>query len=155
MAIRKKGRVNIHIDMTPMVDVTMLLLTFFMLTTHFKPPEEATVTLPNSHSDFKLPESDVMTVTVTKDNKIYLSLDSQKLRAQLLGEEYALRAGVEVADKQSLADLLIRARILNPKLRTVIKGDKESSYGPIEDIMSVLQKVKITRFNLVTELEKS
>jgi len=35
---RKKGRVNVFIDMTPMVDVTMLLLTFFMLTTQFLPP---------------------------------------------------------------------------------------------------------------------
>ena len=53
--------------MTPLVDVAFLLLTFFMLTTQFKPPEEVTIVLPSSHSDFKLPESDVMTISIVKD----------------------------------------------------------------------------------------
>jgi len=152
--VKKKGRVNIHIDMTPMVDVTMLLLTFFMLTTHFRPPSEAEVILPSSHSAFKLPESDVMTVTITKDNRIFLGLDSQYIRARLFGEENKLKQGIEV-DKEALANLLIQARIINPKLRTVIKGDKAAPYGPVEDVMNILQKVKITRFSLVTDLERS
>ena len=151
----KKGRSNIKIDMTPMVDIMMLLLTFFMLTTQFKPPSEAEVLLPSSHSQFKLPESDVMTITVTKDDRYFLGLDSQNLRARLFGEENALKSGIELQDRQVLADLLIQARIANPKLRTVIKADKQAPYGPIEDVMDILQKVKITRFNLVTELEKS
>ncbi len=152
--VKKKGRINIHIDMTPMVDVTMLLLTFFMLTTHFRPPSEAEVILPSSHSAFKLPESDVMTVTITKDNRIFLGLDSQYIRARLFGEENKLKMDVEV-DKETLANLLIQARIINPKLRTVIKGDKAAPYGPVEDVMNILQKVKITRFSLVTDLERS
>jgi len=130
-------------------------LTFFMLTTHFKPAAEAEVQLPSSHSEFKLPESDVMTITVTADNRYFLGLDSQRLRARLFGEENALKSGIELEDKQTLAELLIQARIANPKLRTVIKGDKNAPYGPIEDVMNILQKIKITRFNLVTELEKS
>ncbi len=152
--VKKKSRISIFIDMTPMVDVVMLLLTFFMFTTHFKPPEAAEVILPRSHSSFKLPESDVMTVTITKDGKIFLSLDSQRLRAGLFGEENKLKMGIEIADQTLLADLLIRARIMNPKLRTVVKGDKSAPFGPIQDVMNILQKVKITRFSLVTEFEK-
>jgi biopolymer transport protein ExbD len=151
---KKKGRINIVIDMTPMVDVTMLLLTFFMLTTHFRPPSEAEVFLPSSHSAFKLPESDVIILSLTKDNKIYLGLDSQYLRARLFGEENKLKLAIEV-DRETLPNLLIQARIANPKLRTVVKGDKKAAYGFIEDIMNILQKVKITRFSLVTELERT
>ncbi|NLP11722.1 biopolymer transporter ExbD [bacterium] len=154
MAHKKKGRINIFIDMTPMVDVVMLLLTFFMLTTHFKPPSEAEVALPSSTSQFKLPESDVMTVTLTKDNRMFLGLDSQRLRARVFGEENQLKSGIELEDRETLANMLVQARMANPKLRTVIKADKETPYGPVEDIMNILQKVKITRFNLVTELEK-
>jgi len=150
---RKKSRISIFIDMTPMVDVVMLLLTFFMLTTHFKPPSEAEVILPSSHSAFKLPESDVMTITVTKDNRIFLGFDNQIIRAKLFGEENKLLSGIEIKDKQVLADLLIRARVLNPKLRVVIKGDKEAPYGPVEDVMDIFRKARITRFNLVTDLE--
>jgi biopolymer transport protein ExbD len=151
---KKKGRINIVIDMTPMVDVCMLLLTFFMLTTRFRPPSEAEVLLPTSHSAFKVPESDVITLTVTQDDKIYLGMDSQYLRARLFGEENKLKLAIEV-EKSALPQLLIQARIANPRLRTVVKGDKKVPYGLIEDIMDILQKVKITRFSLVTELERT
>jgi len=150
----KKARVGVRIDMTPMVDVAFLLLTFFMLTTQFKPPEEVSVILPSSHSAFKLPESDVMTISVTKEGKITLGVDSQMLRARLFGEQNKFRAAIEV-DAAELGTLLIQARIANPKLRTVIRGDKNAPYGQIEDIMNTLQKAKISRFNLVTDLEST
>lgn len=150
----KKARLNIRIDMTPMVDVAFLLLTFFMLTTQFRPPEEVTIELPQSHSKFKLPESDIMIITVTKDGKIYLGVDSQSLRAKLFGDQAKYKAEMEVAQSE-LTSILIRARISNPKLRTVVKGDKNAPYGPIQDVMDVLQKANITRFNLVTDFDKS
>jgi biopolymer transport protein ExbD len=153
MPKHKKGRIGIKMDMTPLVDVAFLLLTFFMLTTQFKPPEEVSVTLPSSHSAFKLPEADVMMVTVNKEGEIYLGVDSQRLMGRLFGPENMYRAAVKVK-KEDLANVLVQARISNPKLRTVVKGDKEAPYGPIEDVMDVLQKTKITRFNLVTDLEK-
>jgi biopolymer transport protein ExbD len=153
--VRKKHRISIFIDMTPMVDVTFLLLTFFMLTTHFRPPQEVEVVLPFSHSAIKLPESDVATILVTKDNKIYLGFDSQNDRIAVFGADFRLRSAVEVEDKNTLATLLIKARSHNPKLRTVLKADRGAPFGPIEDVMQVLEKVNITRFSLVTELEKT
>jgi biopolymer transport protein ExbD len=150
----KPKRMGVRIDMTPLVDVAFLLLTFFMLTTQFKPPEEVTVELPSSNSEFKLPESDVMTITLVKDGRIFLGLDSQRLRGRLFGKENELKASIEVP-KDRLGDMLIQARTANPKLRTVIKGDKEAEYGLAEDVMNILQKTKITRFNLVTDLERT
>ncbi len=149
----KKHRLGVSIDNTPLVDVGFLLLTFFMLTTQFKPPEEVQIVLPSSHSDFKLPESNIMAITISKDNRIFLGFDSQKMMAKLFGEENKLRLAVEVTTKE-LPDLLVRARIANPKLRTVVKGDKDSEYGIAEDIMDILQKTQITRFNLVTDFEQ-
>lgn len=139
--------------MTPMVDVAFLLLTFFMLTTSFKPPEEVSVELPASHSEFKLPESDVMMITVNKEGKIYLGVDSQRLMARLFGEDAKYKAAVQV-EKKDLGNVLIQARINNPRLRTVVKGDKGAPFGPVEDVMDVLQKAKITRFNLITDLDR-
>ena len=150
----KMHRAGIRIDMTPLVDVAFLLLTFFMLTTQFKPPEEVQIELPSSNSQFKLPESDVMTLTLSKDGRIFLGLDSQILRGRLFGKENELKGSIEVP-KERLADLLIQARTANPKLRTVIKGDKDTEYGTAEDVMDILQKTKITRFNLVTNLERN
>lgn len=148
----KPKRQGVLIDMTPLVDVAFLLLTFFMLTTSFKPPEEVEIELPSSNSVFKLPESDVMTISLSKDGRIFLGLDSQKLRGRLFGKENELKGSIEVP-KERLADMLVQARTANPKLRTVIKGDKGSEYGVAEDVMNILQKTRITRFNLVTNME--
>ncbi len=149
----KKRRVGVKLDMTPMVDVAFLLLTFFMLTTSFKPPETVEIALPDSHSAFKMPESDVMIVTVSKDGRIFLGLDSPILREKLFGEQFKFKTDREV-NLTELSNLLVQARINNPKLRTVIKADKEGEYGVIEDVMNILQKVNITRFNLVTDLKR-
>ncbi len=170
----KKGRVKIRIDMTPFVDIAFLLLTFFMLTTKFKPPEEVVIELPFSHSEYKLPESDVMMITITKDDRIFLGLDAQIAKSRVLGEivkrnwefyppdvrnQYKspeamakLAPSVEVTVRD-LPDLLVKARITNPKLRTVVKGDKDANYGITQDVMDILQKTQITRFNLITNFE--
>jgi biopolymer transport protein ExbD len=95
-----------------------------------------------------------MMISVTKDGRIFLGLDSQILRERLFGVEGKYKASMEVT-KNDLANFLIQARIANPRLRTVVKGDKGAPYGPIEDVMTVLQQTKITRFNLVTDLEKT
>jgi biopolymer transport protein ExbD len=148
-----RKRVGFKLDMTPMVDVGFLLLTFFMLTTQFKPSEDIQITLPSSHSAFKIPPADVIILTVGKDGQILLGLDSQILREQLFGPAARLKASVSVQTSE-LTNLLIQARTRNPKLKTVIKADKDAEYGVIEDVMTILQKVNITRFNLVTDLEK-
>jgi biopolymer transport protein ExbD len=149
----KKKRVGFKLDMTPMVDVGFLLLTFFMLSTTFKAQDVAEVIIPESHSAIKLPDSDVMTVTVNKDGEVYLSLDNQNLRAAVFGPQYILKVGM-IVTLAELPDLLRTSRIRNPKLRTVIKADQQSEYRVIQSVMEILQKEGITRFNLVTNMEK-
>ena len=154
MSKHKKGRVGLRMDMTPMVDVAFLLLTFFMLTTQFKPTEDVQVDLPTSHSEFKMPETDVLMITVSKDGRILMGVDSQILREAIFGSQNKYKASVEV-DKLQLGNLVITARTKNPRLRTVVKGDKGAPYGPIEDVMEVLQKARVTKFNLITDFEKT
>src|SRR4030042_2974266 len=63
-------------DMTPMVDMFMLLLTFFMLTATFRPQEPTQVDTPGSISEKITPERNVITVYVGKDNKVFFNLDN-------------------------------------------------------------------------------
>lgn len=148
----KKKRVSIRIDMTPLVDVAFLLLTFFMLTTQFKPPEDVEVVIPTSHSDIKLPESNTMLVYVDKTGGIFMGFDSQTMMEKMFGTEYKYKQASPVK-KEILGETLMKARISNPKLRTIIKADALAEYGVIEDIMNILDQVKITRFNMVTNYE--
>ena len=61
--------------MTPMSDVMVLLLTFFMLTSTFVKNEAVKVNTPGSVSEIKVPETDVLSILVDKTGKIFLGLD--------------------------------------------------------------------------------
>jgi len=78
MAKLKVKHANPHIDMTPMVDLFTLLLTFFMLTTSFKPTEAVIVDTPNSISEKPAPDKNMMMIFISKDNKVYFNLDNGK-----------------------------------------------------------------------------
>jgi biopolymer transport protein ExbD len=67
-----------HIDMTPMVDLFSLLLTFFMLTTTFRPQEAAIISSPNSVSEKPAPDKDIMTIIINKDGKVFYNIDNGK-----------------------------------------------------------------------------
>ena len=67
-----------HIDMTPMVDLFSLLLTFFMLTTSFRPQEAAIITTPNSVSEKQAPDKDIMTIIIDKSGKVFYNIDNGK-----------------------------------------------------------------------------
>jgi biopolymer transport protein ExbD len=148
----KKKRVRIRIDMTPMVDVAFLLLTFFMLTTVFRPADEVEVILPESNSNLKLPETNVMTITVAKKGRVFIGFDSQVMMVQLFGDDFRMKKGVEV-QLNRLYDVVTQARISKPNMETVIKSDADAEYGVVSDVMDILQKNSITKFSMVTNLE--
>jgi biopolymer transport protein ExbD len=133
----KGKRIAVGIDMTPMVDVAFLLLIFFMSTTQFKPPEEVSVTLPVSSSDIKVPETGVIVITVTKQGKFFIGDETGK--------------ATEVA-RDSLAVKVVRERVKNRGARVLVKGDKETEFGLIADVMDIMQLTGTNRFNLMTEL---
>ena len=65
-----------RIDMTPMVDLFFLLLTFFMLTTSFRPQEAKPIDTPQSISEKITPEKNVITVLISKDDRVYFNIDN-------------------------------------------------------------------------------
>jgi biopolymer transport protein ExbD len=65
-----------HIDMTPMVDLFSLLLTFFMLTSVFTPQEPAAVDTPFSVSEKPKPDANIMTVVMSSDNRVFFNVDN-------------------------------------------------------------------------------
>ena len=68
---------DVWIDMTPMSDVMVLLLTFFMLTSTFVKNEPVKVTQPSSVSEIKVPEKNVLNIIVSKAGKVFMSMDNQ------------------------------------------------------------------------------
>ena len=77
MAKIKIQKKDIWIDMTPMSDVMTLLLCFFMLTSTFLTPEPVSVTAPNSVSELKIPEQDVLNILVTPEGRVYCGTENK------------------------------------------------------------------------------
>lgn len=91
MARVKPKRQGIHIDMTPMSDLAWLLLTFFILTNEFKPPDPLSIDTPSSISSKEVKEKGTMKISIPENGKYYFSMDEEKYRIPLLnamGKKY-------------------------------------------------------------------
>lgn len=73
----KVPRKSTSIDMTAMCDVAFLLLSFFILTTKFKPSEALAVVTPKSVSTKPVEAKDVVMITLDKEGKVYFSLSDE------------------------------------------------------------------------------
>jgi biopolymer transport protein ExbD len=76
----KLPRKSTSVDMTAMCDVAFLLLSFFILTTKFKPSEAIEVVTPSSVASKVAPEKDIVLVTMDKDGKVFLSMDDEQIK---------------------------------------------------------------------------
>ncbi|WP_337566505.1 ExbD/TolR family protein [Prevotella sp.] len=80
----KIKKADIWIDMTPMSDVMVLLLTFFMLTSTFVKNEAVKVNAPGSVSEIKVPETQVLQIIVDKSGKVFIGLDKPGYMQEML-----------------------------------------------------------------------
>jgi len=130
---KKKRRVGVKIDNTPMVDVAFLLLTFFMLTTTMNRPQTMEINLPPSNTPVDVAQSNLMTLRVKEDGTIFWNI------------------GVDDPQRIGFTDLrafMIQKNQENPKLITLIKIDRKGKYTMMVDIMDELNVANVTRFSL-------
>jgi biopolymer transport protein ExbD len=131
---RRMKRVGIRMDMTPMVDIAFLLLTFFMLTTVFSAPQTMEIAMPPKDVKVEVAESNLLTLRVLEDGSIFWNL------------------GVEPPQKVEFKDLhtlLVERNAANPKLINVVKVDRKAKYHNMVDIMDELQLSNVGRFSLI------
>ncbi|MCL5029162.1 MAG: biopolymer transporter ExbD [Bacteroidetes bacterium] len=131
----KKRRTGVRIDMTPMVDVAFLLLTFFMLTTVMRKQQTLEINLPpNNETKVEIAESNLMTVYVDENDKIYYSEGTEKAPH-----------GIEF---NSLKDFFTNKEKSNSKIVILLKFDRKSKYHLMVDIIDQLNLAELQRFSI-------
>jgi biopolymer transport protein ExbD len=86
MARPKLPRKSTIVDMTAMCDVAFLLLSFFILTTKFKPAEAVPIETPNSVQAKPAPEKNFVMVSIDKDGKVFLMMDDNEKKKVVINE---------------------------------------------------------------------
>lgn len=157
--IKKPG---IHIDMTPLVDVIMLLLTFFMLTATFKAAESEAVevALPQSiysDPDNKMKETDVMTLSMTKGGDIFLDVDNYKIREKIFGEPFGI--GLYRPDSTSKSEVETTGKVGEKEVKrkvTIIrtKAEFEKILVDLKNALRSFSGSKQAAFQVVVKGDK-
>ena len=131
----KVKKADVWIDMTPMSDVMVLLLTFFMLTSTFVKNEAVKVVTPGSVSEIKVPETNVLTILCDKEGRIFVGMDNPKKMGDLV-QGMADQYGVQLTKKQfetaqGAATIGVDMQDLTSALSL---GDKMNEYQAVKGI---------------------
>jgi biopolymer transport protein ExbD len=86
MSRPKIARKSTSVDMTAMCDVAFLLLSFFILTAKPKTSENIEIATPSSVASKIAPEKDVTLISITKDGKVYLSMDNADVKGEVANQ---------------------------------------------------------------------
>jgi biopolymer transport protein ExbD len=132
---RKKGRrLGIRIDMTPLVDVAFLLLTFFMFTTSMSRPQTMEINLPpDKNVKVEIAESNLLSLRVNDKGDIFWSI--------------GIEAPAKVAYKD-LRSFLVDKSTANPKLTVLLKIDRQGKYSMLVNLIDELNQARISRFSI-------
>ncbi|MBU3742133.1 MAG: biopolymer transporter ExbD [Candidatus Kapabacteria bacterium] len=124
---KSKKRVGFRLDMTPLVDITFLLLTFFMLTTSMITPQTMEMNVPpDLEAPVEVRESELLTVRVRKDGKVFYNM------------------GKDAPEPVTLKELhkVIVDQNVNLKNRCIVslKADHEVAYGVFIEVLDEIHQ---------------
>lgn len=136
---KKSRRIGVRLDMTPLVDVAFLLLTFFMLTTTFSLPQVMEISLPPSETKSEITEASLLLLRVMEDGRIFWSFGTETPRR---------------IEQTELRGFLLDRANANPNLILLVKVDRKSKYSTMVSIIDELHLANITRFSLAPLLDQ-
>ena len=144
---KKDGKVrskktSTRIDMTPMVDLAFLLLTFFVMTTTLNKPQTMEITMPEKpKAEDKQPlvnEKQVLTLVLGAENKVYwyLGITDPKVELSNFSDD-------------GIRKVLLQQNSQIKEMVVLIKPSDESKYKNVVDILDEMNISNVARFALV------
>lgn len=115
------------INITPMVDVILVLLVIFMVTANFLKKESININLPKvAKADANIKES--TQIALTKDGKFFIE-------------------GKSITEEDLVTSMSREAK-LRPNMRVTLAADENISYGSVSKLMGVLRRCGVTKIAL-------
>lgn len=142
--VKKSKKLSTRVDLTPMVDLGFLLITFFIFTTTMSQPTAMKLNLPKDtdkpDEQNKLKESAALTVMPSKSDMVYYyeGLDPSKLQSSTF-------------KKNAIWDIILdKKRRTDPKdFMVIIKPTKDATYKNTVDILDEMKIDDVKRYALV------
>ncbi|WP_029904926.1 biopolymer transporter ExbD [Prevotella sp. 10(H)] len=168
----KPSRKTLRVDFTPMVDMNMLLITFFMFCTTLSIPQVMDLAMPASSGEIKIPGSKSVTVILGEDDKVYYyagvadyddytslkETDQTGLRAMLLERNNIVASKIKALkqkyyrkeiNENALKQLISEAKKSDEGLNVVIKATKDSNYKNLVDALDEMQICGVDKYSIV------
>jgi biopolymer transport protein ExbD len=151
--VKKGKKLSTRVDLTPMVDLGFLLITFFMYTTTMSKPKTMQINMPykddvvKPEEETKIKESTAMTILLSKDHRIYyyegIGSDATK-PPELKVTYFRSKDGIRdaIIEKKKKVEELRQQGVLSGKDQAtlLIKPDENSTY---EDMVNILDEMNI------------
>ncbi|MEO8720872.1 MAG: biopolymer transporter ExbD [Ginsengibacter sp.] len=140
--VKKSKKHSTRVDLTPMVDLGFLLITFFIFTTTVSQPTAMNLNMPkdtkDKNLDTKVKESGSLTLMLGKDNIIYYYYANDPSKMQTTGYK-------------AVRDIILKKKKSTPAedLFIIIKPDKDATYKNAVDILDEMDINDITRYAMV------
>ena len=134
------GRIN----MTPMIDITFLLLTFFLLAGHFAAAEKT--------ADVELPRPDNnQGVDRRLQDKVIINL----VRIEGRDEPEIRLAAMRLDSIEALQRRIETIAAQNPEAQVILRADRRLAYRQVRQVMELISGNGLQRLQIVTDLEAS
>lgn len=140
--VKKSKKHSTRVDLTPMVDLGFLLITFFIFTTTVSQPTSMNLNMPKDtkdpNLDTKVKESGSLTLLLGKDNVIYYYFGNDPAKMQTTGYK-------------DVRDVILKKKASTPEtdLFIIIKPDKDATYKNAVDILDEMKIDDINRYAMV------
>ena len=138
---KRAKKVSTKIDMTPMVDLAFLLITFFMLTTTFSKPQTMEVNMPDkteNNEQQALKESKALTIILGEDNKVYYFTGLTNPKVELTDYSAEGIRKVLFEKNKQIKDMVV-----------LIKPMETSHYKNMVDILDEMHITNTKRYAIV------
>ena len=138
-ARHKRFKLKSEINVVPYIDVMLVLLIIFMVTTPMM-NLGVDIQLPQTQAKSLQDKKDPVVVSVDENGQIYLSSEGSK-REPVSAEEF--KAKITAFQKE------------NPELQVLVAGDERANYGKVYLILPVLQEAGVSKIGLMSQPESS